>query len=47
MVLTRRPDTEKAELVDNLARLGGDDYRFWDEDGRDPRVLLNFNYFDD
>ena len=33
MPLKRRPDTEKADLVDNLARIGGDDFRFWEDDG--------------
>jgi hypothetical protein len=28
-----RPNSEKANLVDELARLGGDDLRFWEEDG--------------
>ena len=34
MPVKSRPGTEKAALVDELARLGGDDYRFWgDGDG--------------
>ena len=28
-----RPKSEKADLVDELARLGGDDLRYWGEDG--------------
>ena len=28
-----RPNSDKADLVDELARLGGDDYRFWGDDG--------------
>jgi hypothetical protein len=28
-----RPNSDKADLVDELARLGGDDYRFWGADG--------------
>ena len=28
-----RPSSDKADLVDELARLGGDDYRFWGDDG--------------
>jgi hypothetical protein len=28
-----RPNSDKADLVDELARLGGDDLRFWGEDG--------------
>ena len=28
-----RPNSEKADLVDELARLGGDDLRYWGEDG--------------
>jgi hypothetical protein len=33
MPVKSRPGTEKAALVDELARLGGDDYRFWGDDG--------------
>ena len=28
-----RPNSDKADLVDELARLGGDDLRYWGEDG--------------